>query len=295
MPAQPGTVLMRPVKGKEVLNSEDQTTLRSGMGKRMYQMQYSRPDIAPAVCDLARYITCRNSKMLEAMKRCMRFVLCSRNAGLLLKLSRKWDGSNKHQFRIRGRSDSDYAKDTQTRQSVSGYVVYLEDAPTMHRSDTQKTVALLSCKAELNAAVLCAQDMMYHKNMLESIGLKVELPIILEMDNKGAVDLVNSFSVGGCMQHIDVKQCFLQELKEAKVLDVKWTPGSENEADIFTKILDGPLFKHYAELLLCEGEISGKGGDTKYGGCLKAYLQYLVFGIFKSRFTFDANPFSFLT
>jgi hypothetical protein len=32
MPAQPGTVLMRPVKGKEVLNSEDQTTLRPGVG-----------------------------------------------------------------------------------------------------------------------------------------------------------------------------------------------------------------------------------------------------------------------
>ncbi len=82
--------------------------------------------------------------------------------------------------------DSNYAKDTQTRQSVSGYVVYLEDAPTMHRSATQKTVALSSCEAELNAALLCTQDMIYQKNMLESIGLKVEPPMILKMDNKGA-------------------------------------------------------------------------------------------------------------
>ncbi len=154
-------------------------------------------------------------------------------------------------------------KDTQTRQSISGYIVYFEDAPTMHRSATQKTVALSSCKAELNAAVLCAQDMMYHKNTLKSIRLKVEFPMILEMDNKGAVNRVNSFSVGGHKQHINVKQCFLRELKEAKVLVVKWIPGLENEADIFTKKLDGPLFKHYAELLLCKGAISGKGGDTK--------------------------------
>jgi hypothetical protein len=87
MPAQSGTVLMCPVKGKEVLNSEDQTTLRSSVGKLMYQMQHSRPDIAQAVCDLAGYMTCGNLKMLEAMKRCMRFVLCSRNTGLLLKPS----------------------------------------------------------------------------------------------------------------------------------------------------------------------------------------------------------------
>jgi hypothetical protein len=87
MPAQPGTVLVHPVEGKEILNSEDQTMLRSGMGKLMYQMQYSRPDIAQAVRDLALYMTRGNLKILEAMKRCMRFVLCSREAGFLLKPS----------------------------------------------------------------------------------------------------------------------------------------------------------------------------------------------------------------
>ncbi len=143
-------------------------------------------------------MTSGNSKTLDAMYRCMRYVLCTKDAGLLLKPSQKWDGSNEHQFRIRGRSDSDYAKDTQTQCSVSGYVVYVEDAPTMHKSATQKTVALSSCKTELNAAVLCVQDMLYQKNTLELIGLKVEYPMVLEMDNRGAIGLINSFSVGGC-------------------------------------------------------------------------------------------------
>jgi hypothetical protein len=133
----------------------------------------------------------------------------------------------------------------------------------MHRSATQKTVALLSCDAELNAALLCMQDMIYQENMLESIGLKVEPPMILKMDNKGALILL-TVSLSGHTRHINVKQCFLQELKGAKVLVVKWIPGSENEADIFTKNLDGPLFKCYAELLPGEGgAISGKGSDTK--------------------------------
>jgi hypothetical protein len=83
MLAQPGMVLIHPVEGKEVLKP-DQTTLRSGVGKLMYQIQYSRPDIAQAVQNLVWYMSCGNSKMLEAMKRCMRYVLC-REAGLLLK------------------------------------------------------------------------------------------------------------------------------------------------------------------------------------------------------------------
>ena len=62
--------------------------------------------------------------------------------------------------------------------------------------------------------------MIYGKNMLESVGLKVQLPMVLQMDNKGAVDLINSFSVGGHSRHINVKQCFLRELKESKQLIV---------------------------------------------------------------------------
>ncbi len=87
--------------------------------------------------------------------------------------------------------------------------------------------------------------------------------MVLEMDNRGAINFINSFSVGGCTRHINVKQCFLRELKEAKILVVKWIPGSENEADIFTKNLDGPIFKRYADLLLGKGSVGGKGGDTE--------------------------------
>jgi hypothetical protein len=86
-PAQPGTVLMHPTKGKEVLSATNQTTLRSGVGKLMYQMQYSRPNSAQAVCDLAQYMMRGDSKTLNAMYRCMRYVLCTRDAGLLLKPS----------------------------------------------------------------------------------------------------------------------------------------------------------------------------------------------------------------
>ncbi len=145
---------------------------------------------------------------MTVMLRCMQYLTCTKNAGLLLKPTRKWDGTNKFQFKIRGRSDLDYAKDMQTRRSVSGYVVYLEEAPVMHRSATQKTVTLLSHEAKLNAAILCVQDMLYAKNLLESIGLKVKLPMMLEIDDKGAVDLINSFTDGGCTRHIDIKQCF---------------------------------------------------------------------------------------
>ncbi len=81
--------------------------------------------------------------------------------------------------------------------------------------------------------------------------------MVLEIDNKGAVDLINSFSVGGRTRHIDVKQCFLRELKESKQLIVNWILGEDNNADMFTKNLDGPRFKQFAEMLLGKHALDG--------------------------------------
>jgi len=166
------------------------------------------------------------------MLRMMKYVDDTSDRGLVLNPTRKWDGNKEHNFIICGRSDSDYAKDTQTRKSISGYRVLLEGAPvTFKSSSMQKSVALSVCEAEQTAEVLCAQDMLYVRHILESMRLKVKLPIILEMDNMGAVDLANNWSVGGRTRHVDVRQCFLWELKESKILDIRWIKGSENDAD----------------------------------------------------------------
>jgi hypothetical protein len=121
------------------------------------------------------------------------------------------------------------------QKSISGYRVPLEGAPVMFKSSTQKSVALSVCEAEQTAGVLCAQDMLYVWHILESMGIKVKLPMILEMDNKGAVDLANNWSIGGRTRHVDVQRCFLWELKESEVMDIRWIKGSENNTDAFTK------------------------------------------------------------
>jgi hypothetical protein len=129
--------------------------------------------------------------------------------GLVLKPNRKLDGSQNHKFVISGCSDLDYAKEPKDRCSVSGHVVYLEGAPAMFKSSTERTVSLPTTEAETYAGVTCAQDMIYKKNVLESIGLNVKLPLVLEMDNQGAVYLPNNWNVGGRTRHIDVWLVFL--------------------------------------------------------------------------------------
>ena len=97
----------------------------------------------------------------------------------------------------------------------------LEGSSIVFRGSIQKHVALSVTEAELYAGVSTSQDMLYTKNVLELLGLRVGLPMILEMDNMGAVHLANSWSVSGRTRHIDVRQCFLRELKEEGILIVK--------------------------------------------------------------------------
>jgi hypothetical protein len=110
----------------------------------------------------------------------------------------------------------------------------------IQRSTIQRIVAL---SVKLFAATNNAQDMLYTKRIIESLGLSVQLPMILEVDNKGAVDLVNNYSVGGRTSHVETRQHFLRQLKEENVIKVIWTPGELNSSDLYTKNLARADFK----------------------------------------------------
>ena len=71
--------------------------------------------------------------------------------------------------------------------------------------------------------------------------------MILWIDNKGAVDVANSWSLGGRTRHVDVKQYFLRELKEESLILVKWKPGKQMRSDLFTKNLGRPLFEMHLQ------------------------------------------------
>ena len=84
----------------------------------------------------------------------------------------------------------------------------------------QKIVALSVTGAETIAAVLCVQKMMLTYKIVISMELKVKLPMVLEVDNKGSVDLVNSWSHDGRTKHMHVKNIWLRKLKEKGLISV---------------------------------------------------------------------------
>ena len=250
-PGEPGKTLYSG-KHEELVDATMQTKFRSGVGKLLHLMKWSRPEVMNSVRELSRFMTGATTAHMKAMYRVMKYCLGTRNKGLTLKPNCKWDGDPNFEFVITGHSDSDYAKD-ESRRSVSGYSTFLCGAPISMKSKMQETTTLSVTESELVAAVSAAQDMLYEMRVLESIGLKVQLPMVLEVDNKGVVDLANNWSVGGRTRHISVRVNFLRELKEQGLLRVVWIPTDENSADLFTKNLPGPLFEKHANVFIGNG------------------------------------------
>ena len=248
-PAAPGTELSKDESSPE-LGKEQGFKYRSLVATNMHMVQWSRPDITQPTRALARYMHAPREVHWRALQYMLAYLYGTLNRGLSLRPIRLWDGSKGHEFIISGRSDSNYAANVDDRRSVTGCRTQLEGAPIMQRSATQRHVTLSVTEAESAAGVTEAQDMVYSHNVLTSIGLKVKLPMVLEMDNKGAVDLANSLSVGGRTRHVDVRMHYLRELKDQGMIVIKHIPGEDNETDIFTKNTSTATFnKHVVQFV----------------------------------------------
>ena len=183
--------------------------------------------------------------------------------GVVLKPTGNWDGKDKtFKFKIHGCPDSNYATDLDRRRSITGTVVYLNDAPIVFSRIMHKDVTLSPTETELAAVVTMVQDMIYVYRVITSMELQVELPMTAEMDHSGGRDLANSWSVGGRTRHVDVQMFFLHELKEEGMVVYKHIPGPDNEADIFTKNVNaGTLHKHSTKLCGNDGLLTTLKGE----------------------------------
>jgi hypothetical protein len=185
------------------------------------------------------------------MNRVMQYCLGTKQKGLTLKPDCKWDGDPNFKFILAGKSDSTYASD-ENAKSVTGYSTTLNGAVISYKSKGQTAMTLSVTESELVAAIDCVQDLLFERRVLESIGLQVELPMILRVDNRGVVDLVNNWSVTGRTRHITARINFLRELKEQGIIKVEWIATGENSADLFTKNLQGPLFERHANVYVSD-------------------------------------------
>ena len=73
---------------------------------------------------------------------------------------------------IVGRGDSDWAGDSATRQSVTGYHCNVQNVTMCNRSLKQTAISLSSCEAEFYAASASAGELLDSQNSLQGTSLR---------------------------------------------------------------------------------------------------------------------------
>jgi len=86
------------------------------------------------------------------------------------------------EWEIKAFSDSNFGGDKDTRRSVSGYVLYFMGCPISWMSRGQKSVTLSSTEAEYVALSEATTEIMFVRNLLDFIGIKVKYPIVVNVD-----------------------------------------------------------------------------------------------------------------
>ena len=69
-------------------------------------------------------------------------------------------------------------------RSTTGCIFFMSGGPVSWQSRMQSTVALSSMEAEYMAASAATQEALWQARLLQQLGMRIELPIILYEDNK---------------------------------------------------------------------------------------------------------------
>ena len=240
-PGTPGVMLRR--VGGDITKVDEEThgRYRSGVGMLLYLIKHSRPDIANAVRELTKLLDAPTEAAVKEMLRCIKYVLDTKEYGL--RISPRLEPDNR--WSIEAYSDSDWAGDKDTRLSVSGFVIYLLGVPICWRSKQQRSVALSSSEAEYIALSEAAKEVKFVYQVLESMGIKVKMPIVIKVDNVGAMFMAENVNTSARTRHVDIRYQYVREFIVDGFVKVIFVKTDNNLADDFTKNVNGDTFERH--------------------------------------------------
>jgi hypothetical protein len=213
----------------------------------LYLVKHSRPDIANVVRELSKVMDGATPAALKEMKRVMKFVLDTRNLGLKIEPKAQ---NNDDDWVMVVYTDSDYAGDKDNRISVSGFIIFLLGVPIMWRSKAQRSVSLSSAEAEFCSLSDAAKEIKFVFQILLSMGILVELPIIVRVDNVGAIFMTENVSTNSGTKHVDVRYHFVREFVEEGFVKIIFVRSEHNTSDGFTKNVTGDIYDaHVADYM----------------------------------------------
>jgi hypothetical protein len=237
---------------------EHQWKYRTLIGMLTYLSMSSRPDIAFAVHQCARFSTCPMRIHEIAVRRICRYLQATSDKGYILQPSansRNLDCYVDADFA--GMWCDEISEEPFSVKSRTGFVILFANCPVLWSSKLQTEIALSTTEAEYIALSQAMRDLIPMRTLLTELGTLTKFTFgdtithstVFE-DNKGCVELANAPKMCPRTKHIALKYHHFRSHVASGDIKIKWIDTKHQLADIFTKPLAEPLFNSLRLLLL---------------------------------------------
>ncbi|KDR64930.1 hypothetical protein GALMADRAFT_82505 [Galerina marginata CBS 339.88] len=217
---------------------------QSVIGSLLYLMLGTRPDLAFAVTQMAKFAANPSPEHLNKALYIMRYLVGTRKYALV------FDG--KRDQGLYAYCDASYGDDRsdldRKRRSTQGYYFSLAGASIKWHSKTQTLVSTSSTMAEYMALSDCARDCAWYKILFEELGQPIPY-VPLYGDSHGAVFNAQNPVTQKGIKHIEIRYHYIREQIELGTIKIFVVPTAENTADMFTKNLGPMLFTKHRQAL----------------------------------------------
>jgi hypothetical protein len=142
---------------------------------------------------------------------------------------------------LSGFCDADYAADTDTRKSTTGYVFTLNGGAITWSSKRQPTVAASTVEAEYMSAASATKEALWLRKLLADLKISMG-PIEIKSDNQGALKLLRNPISSLRTKHIDIAHHFARERVIRGEVHFSFVPTTRMIADTLTKALSLTCF-----------------------------------------------------
>jgi hypothetical protein len=215
---------------EEELPEDLQKRYRSGVGTLLYLVKHSRPDLSNCVRELSKVMMKSGKHHYQLLMRAIKYVMDTRLSGIRFEPSVFQDGPWVFETFV----DSDWAGDKETRKSVSGWCLFINECLIGWGSKGQNVVACSSSEAEYIAISDVVKKILFVRQIVVFLGVTVKYPIMVNVDNVGAIYMANG-SEGKRTKHMDIKFHFVRQYTEDGILKIIFVRSEDNFADPFTK------------------------------------------------------------
>ena len=244
----------------------------SAVGGLLYLSITARPDVAQSVGVLSRFMSCPGEEHVDAAKKVISYLYSTRSYGIKFTKGKGCSPhvsnssspglgvfvhSRKSQTAVEDVTsdshlvgtycDADFAGDSGTRKSTTGFCMLLSGGLVCWSSKLQATVALSTAEAETIAGTEAVKQVMHLRLFLQELGHEQVGPSFIYEDNNAAISLAHGKEQSKRAKHYQLKVHFLNQQFSERTFAYEKVTTKDQLADAFTKSLPRDEFNKFRD------------------------------------------------